>query len=241
MHPFREERHGRADHSPPWRCRFGAVARPLGRPACDGPRCVWSEDVPQRPLWPPSAAHGLLDIYLHDAMKGMQPPGVEPGRPTQRVLGPLPYRLGHGCRVRAVGFEPTQGLNPSAPRAGAVVRLATHAMRPAGFEPAITAVSERRVVADHKSAAMPGYATGARVAAESLRHGRVRVRRRLLGRPRMAPPGFEPGMPRSRRSGIPVSPRGCVHRQDRTEAADDGGAHTPDVKTPTAPRTRFSV
>ena len=105
---------------------------------------LWSEDVPQRPLWPPSAAHGLLDIYPHVRME-MQPPGVEPGRPTQRVLGPLPYRLGHGCRVRAVGFEPTQGLDPPAPRAGAVVRLATHAMRPAGFGPAITAVSERRV------------------------------------------------------------------------------------------------
>jgi len=47
------------------------------------------------------------------------------------------------------------------------------------------------------------------LAAESLRHGRVRVRRRLLGRPRMAPPGFGPGMPRSRRGGMPF-PHGAV-------------------------------
>ena len=144
FHPFRQERHDRSI------ILLGGGLVSVRLPGLSAARlatgrvALWSEDVPQRPLWPPSAAHGLLDIYPHVRME-MQPPGVEPGRPTQRVLGPLPYRLGHGCRVRAVGFEPTQGLDPPAPRAGAVVRLATHAMRPAGFEPAITAASERRV------------------------------------------------------------------------------------------------
>ena len=53
------------------------------------------------PVGPPSAVHGLLDYYHGDEMK-MQPPGIEPrrafagGSPTA-VLGPPPYRLGHGC------------------------------------------------------------------------------------------------------------------------------------------------
>jgi len=31
-----------------------------------------------------------------------------------------------------------------------------------------------------------------------------------------------------------------VHRQNEPRPPNDGGAHTPDVRTPTAPRTRFS-
>ena len=111
---------------PPWRwSRFGAVARPLGRPACDGPRFVWSGDVPQQPLWPPSAAHGLLDIYLNVWME-MQPPGVEPGSasaggsPT-RVLGPPPIRPGHGCECARMDSNHRKD-SPAAPKAAAIVR-----------------------------------------------------------------------------------------------------------------------
>lgn len=56
----------RADHPRPGRCRFGAVAWPLGHPACAGPRRVWSEDFPQRPRRSPSAVHGLLDRHASE-------------------------------------------------------------------------------------------------------------------------------------------------------------------------------
>ena len=99
LHPIRQERPDDVDH-PPWRRSRFVCGRPASRPP--GLRrtafAFWSEDVPQRPLWPPSAAHGLLDIY-----------------PDARI------------RMRAVGVEPTQGLRPSRPKRGAVVRLATHA------------------------------------------------------------------------------------------------------------------
>ena len=62
FHPIRQERHDRSIILLGGGVVSSAVARPLGRPACDGPRALWSEDVPQRPLWPPSATHGLLDI-----------------------------------------------------------------------------------------------------------------------------------------------------------------------------------
>ena len=139
-------------------------------------------------------------------------------------------------------------------------------MRPAGFEPAITAVSERRVWRIINP--MRCQATlRARVWRRScVRRGRVVVRLRLLGRPRIAPPGFAPGTPGSRPDGIADFPTGLLVAPPRFERGpprpgrgalaacatgliaaktgprppDDGGAHTSDVRTSTASRTRFS-
>src|SRR3990170_3064589 len=100
----------------------------------------------------------------------------------------------------------------------------------------------------------------------SIRRGRVVVRPRLLGRPRIAPPGFAPGTPGSRPDGIADFPTGLLVAPPRFERGpprpgrgalascatgliaaktgprppDDGGAHTSDVRTSTASRTRFS-
>jgi len=144
-------------------------------------------------------------------------------------------------------------------------------MRPAGFEPAnspnlTTALSEE---CDGRIISPLRFQTTLRARLwrrSFVRRGRVVVRLRLLGRPRIAPPGFEPGTPGSRPSGIAAFPTGLLVAPPRfergpprsgrgalaacatglmaaktgTRPPNDGGAQTSDVKTPTASRTRFS-
>lgn len=113
---------------------------------------------------------------------------------------------------------------------------------------------------------MPGYATGARLAAEpaasrpscrppaSPRPSTDRPARTRTGNswfkarwdcwfPHgavIAPPRFERGPPRPGRGALAACATGLIAAKTGPRPPDDGGAQTSDVKTPTASRTRFS-
>ena len=113
---------------------------------------------------------------------------------------------------------------------------------------------------------MPGYATGARLAAE-LAMSQPSCRPPSSPRPStdcpartrtgnswfkakwdcwfphgavIAPPRFERGPPRPGRGALAACATGLIAAKTGPRPPDDGGAHTSDVRTSTASRTRFS-
>ena len=177
-----------ADHPPRRRCRLGAVAGPLGPPACAGPRCDWSGDFPQRPRRPPSAVHELLDLYSNDEMK-----------------------------MRPVGFEPTKRTHQSfLGRPPLTARQRAHGLRPAGFEPAITPTSEgrvRRIISPVRCLAT----LRARLRLADLRSvaAELSSARVSSAAHRIAPPGFEPGTPGPKPGRMDRFPTGLPNARTR--------------------------
>ena len=204
-----------ADHPPRRRCRLGAVAGPLGPPACAGPRCDWSGDFPQRPRRPPSAVHELLDLYSNDEMK-----------------------------MRPVGFEPTKRTHQSfLGRPPLTARQRAHGLRPAGFEPAITPTSEgrvRRIISPVRCLAT----LRARLRLADLRSvaAELSSARVSSAAHRIAPPGFEPGtlLVQTRKDG-PL-PHGATQRENTGPGtAGDGVAQGPRIQNQRHPEPVLSV
>src|SRR3990170_1518764 len=116
-------------------------------------------------------------------------------------------------------------------------------MRPAGFEPAITAVSERRVwrIISPLRFQATLRARCWIVADLLLRRDRAAVRLVSSVAHRMAPPGVEPGTPGSRPGRMDRFPTGLFPSHARTRAGDvdgDGVAHRPEIQNQRHPGTR---
>lgn len=130
-------------------------------------------------------------------------------RTNRWLLGPLPLSARRRTRLRPAGFEPANSPFPT------------------------TTLSEKcdgRIISPLRCQAT----LRARVWRRSLlRRGRVVVRPRLLGRPRIAPPGLAPGTPGSRPDGIAGFPTGLS--SPRRDSNADPLAQD-EVRLPLAPR-----
>ena len=97
-------------------------------------------------------------------------------------------------------------------------------------------------MADHKSAAMPGYATAALLnhGGSPLRRGRVVVRPRFLGRPCHSPrPDSNGGFRVQGPVGLTASPRGCpITRENRGRRPPGMASPTGRIPKPTTSGTR---
>ena len=132
---------------------------------------------------------------------------------TPRFLGPAPLSAWLRTRVRPAGFGPAN--SPLSEECDWRI------ISPLRYQATLRAHDRRRTVF---------------VATELSSAGR------LLGRPLIAPPGFEPGIRVPKTRGIAVSPRDCstTAKTGPRNAARDGVAHTSDVKT-TGAADPFSV